>query len=328
MPGSVPDSLGLARRHRAAQRLANQLVRMDGQDAPKTAACLHQLPAGAIGVGFELINADTTREVTYNAAFALSAGVNDWFSPLDAKGHIDNTGWMPVTRNGETAITVPAAESPACPARVLTDTMPFLAPPPPRLDGGAGICLFFRQCTVTHTGTVRVFDQSVPRWSGHLNGQHPGQFSQTHGGGWALPGNHCVPGRYALLHDPNGLGPFSVPNAVIPLLSRPVLGVMSVGDSILSGVASQEAVDMGIAGMGFWLTRRLDATPWMGCRPCLPDMLPVIGRGARHKGLWFNFGHQHHGLTLGPVTGRLLAEMLTGEVPFTDPLPYGAERFG
>ena len=61
---------------------------------------------------------------------------------------------------------------------------------------------------------MRVFDQSVPRWSGHLNGQHPGQFSQTHGGGWALPGNHCVPGRYALLHDPNGLGPFAVPNAV------------------------------------------------------------------------------------------------------------------
>lgn len=78
----------------------------------------------------------------------------------------------------------------------------------------------------------------------------------------------------------------------------------------------------------FPLAERRDATPWMGLRPCMPDMLPLVGRGARHKGLWFNFGHQHHGLTLGPVTGRLLAEMLTGEVPFTDPRPYGAERFG
>lgn len=78
----------------------------------------------------------------------------------------------------------------------------------------------------------------------------------------------------------------------------------------------------------FPLAERRDATPWMGLRPCMPDMLPVVGRGARHKGLWFNFGHQHHGLTLGPVTGRLLAEMLTGQAPFTDPLPYGAERFG
>jgi glycine/D-amino acid oxidase-like deaminating enzyme len=35
----------------------------------------------------------------------------------------------------------------------------------------------------------------------------------------------------------------------------------------------------------------------------------------RHAGLWFDFGHQHHGLTLGPATGRLLAEMMTGETP-------------
>jgi D-amino-acid dehydrogenase len=72
---------------------------------------------------------------------------------------------------------------------------------------------------------------------------------------------------------------------------------------------------------------RLDAEPWMGRRPCLPDMVPVIGRGERHKGLWFAFGHAHHGFTLGPVTGRLLAEMMTGESPFTDPSPYSATRF-
>ena len=62
----------------------------------------------------------------------------------------------------------------------------------------------------------------------------------------------------------------------------------------------------------------IDAKPWMGARPCLPDMLPVIGKASRHVGLWFDFGHQHHGLTLGPVTGRLLAEMMTGETPFAD----------
>ena len=47
-------------------------------------------------------------------------------------------------------------------------------------------------------------------------------------------------------------------------------------------------------------------------------MLPVIGKAPRHPGLWFDFGHQHHGLTLGPATGRLLAEMMTGETPFAD----------
>jgi D-amino-acid dehydrogenase len=64
-----------------------------------------------------------------------------------------------------------------------------------------------------------------------------------------------------------------------------------------------------------------------GGRPCLPDMVPVIGRGERHRDLWFAFGHAHHGFTLGPVSGRLLAEMMTGETPFTDPSPYAAARF-
>lgn len=75
------------------------------------------------------------------------------------------------------------------------------------------------------------------------------------------------------------------------------------------------------------LGERLDAEPWLGRRPCLPDMRPVIGPASRHPGLWFNFGHAHHGLTLGPVSGRLLAEMMTGAMPFTDPSPYSAERF-
>lgn len=77
----------------------------------------------------------------------------------------------------------------------------------------------------------------------------------------------------------------------------------------------------------FPLGERMDAEPWLGRRPCLPDMLPVIGRAPNHAGLWFNFGHHHLGFTMGPVTGRLLAELLTGEAPFTDPAPYRCERF-
>ncbi|MBB1093889.1 FAD-binding oxidoreductase [Rhodopseudomonas palustris] len=78
----------------------------------------------------------------------------------------------------------------------------------------------------------------------------------------------------------------------------------------------------------FPLGDAIEQQPWLGARPCLPDMLPVIGRAPRHPGLWFDFGHQHHGLTLGPVTGRLLAEMMTGEEPFADPTPFAVERFG
>jgi D-amino-acid dehydrogenase len=78
----------------------------------------------------------------------------------------------------------------------------------------------------------------------------------------------------------------------------------------------------------FPLAERLDNEPWMGARPCTPDMLPVIGAAPKHRNLWFAFGHAHHGLTLGAVTGRLLAEMVTGEETFVDPAPYSAARFG
>jgi D-amino-acid dehydrogenase len=82
-----------------------------------------------------------------------------------------------------------------------------------------------------------------------------------------------------------------------------------------------------IARRLFPLGAALDAAPWKGARPCLPDMLPILGPAPRHRGLWFDFGHAHHGLTLGPVTGRLVAEMMTGETPFVDPGPYRADRF-
>lgn len=78
----------------------------------------------------------------------------------------------------------------------------------------------------------------------------------------------------------------------------------------------------------FPLAERLDTEPWMGARPCTPDMLPVIGPAPRHKNLYFAFGHAHHGLTLGAVTGRLVAEMICGEGPCVDPAPYSPGRFG
>ncbi len=77
----------------------------------------------------------------------------------------------------------------------------------------------------------------------------------------------------------------------------------------------------------FPLAERVDTEPWMGCRPCLPDMVPVIGPAPGLKGLWLDFGHHHLGFTLGPVSGRLLAEMMTGEAPFADPSAYRADRF-
>ena len=78
----------------------------------------------------------------------------------------------------------------------------------------------------------------------------------------------------------------------------------------------------------FPLGEPVEAEPWMGSRPCFADSTPVIGRAPGQGGLWLAYGHAHWGLTLGPATGRLLAEMMTGATPFCDPAPYAAERFG
>ncbi len=78
----------------------------------------------------------------------------------------------------------------------------------------------------------------------------------------------------------------------------------------------------------FPLGEPVEAQPWLGRRPCFPDSRPVIGRAPGQDGLWLAYGHAHWGLTLGPATGRLVAEMMTGATPFCDPAPYRAERFG
>lgn len=81
-----------------------------------------------------------------------------------------------------------------------------------------------------------------------------------------------------------------------------------------------------LAGQWLPLGAAVEQEPWMGCRPCMPDMRPVIGPAPGHKGLWMAFGHAHHGFTLGPVTGKLLASLITGQTPDMDPAPYALRR--
>jgi D-amino-acid dehydrogenase len=71
----------------------------------------------------------------------------------------------------------------------------------------------------------------------------------------------------------------------------------------------------------------VEPEPWLGTRPCMTDMLPVLGPGTPHPGLWMHFGHGHQGFTLGPTTARILAELMSGEAPLVDPAAYRPDRF-
>ena len=66
---------------------------------------------------------------------------------------------------------------------------------------------------------------------------------------------------------------------------------------------------------------------WMGYRPSTPDSLPVIGPSPRAARVVYAFGHQHLGLTLGPITGRLVADVIGGRTPGIALAPYGIARF-
>lgn len=75
------------------------------------------------------------------------------------------------------------------------------------------------------------------------------------------------------------------------------------------------------------LKDEIEDTPWMGRRPTMIDSLPVIGAAPRHAGLWFNFGHQHVGLSMAPGSALALCAMMQGLPEPVDMHPFRATRF-
>jgi glycine/D-amino acid oxidase-like deaminating enzyme len=91
----------------------------------------------------------------------------------------------------------------------------------------------------------------------------------------------------------------------------------AVSDAML---ARATALMPGIAGL------RVGAA-WAGLRPWLPDHLPAIGPAGAVGGLWIATGHEGAGVALGPVSGRLIAQLYAGERPVVDPAPFAPDRF-
>ena len=67
---------------------------------------------------------------------------------------------------------------------------------------------------------------------------------------------------------------------------------------------------------------------WLGFRPTLPDALPAIGPLPSDPRILCAFGHQHLGMTLGGITGKLIAELVDGkQPPSVDLTPFRPDRF-
>lgn len=70
-----------------------------------------------------------------------------------------------------------------------------------------------------------------------------------------------------------------------------------------------------------------DAETWYGWRPMTWDSLPIVGRVPGMENGYLATGHNMLGLTLAPVTGLLLSELMQGRTPHIDPGPFSPDRF-
>jgi D-amino-acid dehydrogenase len=66
---------------------------------------------------------------------------------------------------------------------------------------------------------------------------------------------------------------------------------------------------------------------WFGFRPCSPDGLPYIGVSAKYKNLAIATGHAMIGLSLGPATGKLIADAFNGQKPVIDGAMFDPGRY-
>ena len=66
---------------------------------------------------------------------------------------------------------------------------------------------------------------------------------------------------------------------------------------------------------------------WLGFRPTLPDYLPVLGPSKNYKNVFYSFGHHHLGWTLGAISGKIVAKMISGENTNLELEPYSSIRF-
>ena len=71
-----------------------------------------------------------------------------------------------------------------------------------------------------------------------------------------------------------------------------------------------------------------DVKPWAGLRPCSPDGMPFIGRIRAYDNLSTATGHAMMGLSLAPITGKLMADVFTHELPAINLALLDPERYG
>ncbi len=132
--------------------------------------------------------------------------------------------------------------------------------------------------------------------------------------------------------------PSVMPRAPVMVASGKFVATPMDGRLRLAGILEFGGLKAGPSKAPFDLLRRNIKTAmpgltwkheveWMGHRPAPADSIPLIGAVPGAKGAFLGFGHHHVGLTGGPKTGRLLAQLIAGRTPNVDVTPYSPSRF-
>jgi len=140
-------------------------------------------------------------------------------------------------------------------------------------------------------------------------------------------------GYHIELWEPN-----IVPKAPMMVASGKFVVTPMAGRIRLAGVVEFGGTELGPSEPPFALLKEnikkampelkwKEMTSWMGFRPAPSDSIPLIGELDKNSGIYLGFGHHHVGLTGGPKTGRLLAQMMTGQTPNMDMTAYSPSRF-
>ncbi|MEO1330794.1 MAG: FAD-dependent oxidoreductase [Pseudomonadota bacterium] len=132
--------------------------------------------------------------------------------------------------------------------------------------------------------------------------------------------------------------PSVTPRAPVMIASGKFVATPMEGRLRLAGIVEFGGLDAPPSAAPFALLKRniqqampgiawREETEWMGHRPATSDSIPVIGEVPGVAGAFLGFGHHHIGLTAGPKTGRLLAQMVAGRRANMDLSPYAPSRF-
>ncbi len=132
--------------------------------------------------------------------------------------------------------------------------------------------------------------------------------------------------------------PSIMPKAPVMVASRKIVATPMDGRLRLAGVVEFGGTEAGASDAPIELLHKSakavfpdlkasNVTDWLGHRPAPADSIPVIGELPHIKGAFTGFGHHHIGLTGGPKTGRLLAQLISGRQPNVDLSVYSPARY-